>query len=66
MTQSSKPAVLNTPALCPVCEAPVTAPADAIAGEILSCDDCGAELEITALQPLTVAEAPEVEEDWGE
>lgn len=51
---------------CPVCEAPVNAPADTLTGEILSCDDCAAELEVTGLEPFAVAEAPEVEEDWGE
>ena len=29
-------------------------------------EDCGTELEVTSLAPLTVEEAPEVEEDWGE
>lgn len=61
MTSLSKPA-----ALCPVCEASIDAPADAITGEILACADCGAELEITSLAPLTFEEAPEVAEDWGE
>ena len=27
---------------------------------------CGAELEITALEPITLALAPQEEEDWGE
>ncbi len=35
-------------------------------GEIIDCGDCGAELEVTALAPLTLALAPEIEEDWGE
>ena len=30
------------------------------------CPGCGAELEITALEPLTLALAPQEEEDWGE
>jgi len=34
--------------------------------EIIMCDECGTELEITALDPITVQEAPEEEEDWGE
>jgi alpha-aminoadipate/glutamate carrier protein LysW len=38
----------------------------ALAGEILACPDCGAELEVRSLQPLVLALAPEVEEDWGE
>ncbi|MEM7113756.1 MAG: lysine biosynthesis protein LysW [Chloroflexota bacterium] len=51
---------------CVVCEAPVEMPEDVIVGEVLVCEDCGAELEVTSLAPLTVEEAPEVEEDWGE
>ena len=35
-------------------------------GEILECPDCGAELEVRSTSPLTLALAPEVEEDWGE
>ncbi|MFT6829965.1 MAG: alpha-aminoadipate carrier protein LysW [Planctomycetota bacterium] len=61
MTQLSKPAVL-----CPVCEASVCPPVDAMAGEILACDDCGTELELSNLDPMTLIEAPDVAEDWGE
>ena len=35
-------------------------------GEIVICPDCGVELEVTGVDPLTVGLAPEVEEDWGE
>lgn len=56
----------STTTPCPVCGAAVTLPADPLEGEILACDDCGAELELTSLDPLTLAEAPEVQEDWGE
>lgn len=35
-------------------------------GEIVPCPDCGADLEVTALTPLTLALAPEEQEDWGE
>lgn len=51
---------------CPVCDAAVALPADPLEGEILACDDCGAELEVTSLDPPTLGEAPEVQEDWGE
>ena len=51
---------------CPVCEAEVEVASDVVVGEILECEDCSTELEITALNPLAVEEAPEVEEDWGE
>ena len=34
--------------------------------EITQCPGCGAELEITGLEPITLALAPQEEEDWGE
>ena len=50
---------------CPECDAAI-ALNDPIGGEIVSCPDCGVELEVTSLEPLTLELAPEVEEDWGE
>ena len=35
-------------------------------GEILSCQDCGAELEVISLDPIKVHLAPQEQEDWGE
>jgi alpha-aminoadipate/glutamate carrier protein LysW len=40
--------------------------ANPLQGEIVTCGDCGVELEVTALRPLTLARAPEEQEDWGE
>ena len=51
---------------CPECEAEVEIATDVVKGEVIECGDCGAELEVTATEPLTIALAPEVEEDWGE
>ena len=51
---------------CPECDGAVSVAADAVKGEIVSCPDCGAELEVTGTSPLALALAPEVEEDWGE
>ena len=51
---------------CPVCGAELQLPDDLVVGELLECEDCGAELEVTGLGPVTVEEAPEAEEDWGE
>ncbi len=53
-------------ASCPLCESDVLIPADGMVGEVVPCDDCGAELEVTALEPVKLTEAPEVAEDWGE
>ncbi len=51
---------------CPVCAADVNIADDAIAGELLVCDDCGAELELVSLDPVKLDEAPSAEEDWGQ
>ncbi len=51
---------------CPECDGTVTLPSDAIEGEIIRCDDCGVELEVLSLEPLSVDLAPEIQEDWGE
>jgi len=51
---------------CPVCAAEVELADDAIAGELLVCDDCGAELELKSVEPVVLAEAPTAEEDWGQ
>jgi alpha-aminoadipate/glutamate carrier protein LysW len=51
---------------CPECDATLSIPADAMEGEIVPCPDCGAELEVVSTVPVTLALAPEVQEDWGE
>ncbi len=51
---------------CPVCGAEVELASDAVVGELLSCDDCGMELEILNLKPIEIGEAPSAEEDWGQ
>ena len=50
---------------CPVCEAELEL-TDVEEGEIVTCTDCGSELEVIKLDPPELAEAPEEEEDWGE
>ncbi|MDP9246311.1 MAG: lysine biosynthesis protein LysW [Chloroflexota bacterium] len=51
---------------CPECDGNVAVGADAVKGEIVSCPDCGAELEVTETAPVALVLAPEAEEDWGE
>jgi alpha-aminoadipate/glutamate carrier protein LysW len=51
---------------CVECGAGVALGGDVITGEIVSCGDCGVELEVTGLAPLTLAAAPREMEDWGE
>jgi alpha-aminoadipate carrier protein LysW len=51
---------------CIECDANLDLAPDLELGEILVCPDCGLELEVMSLKPLTLELAPEVEEDWGE
>jgi alpha-aminoadipate/glutamate carrier protein LysW len=51
---------------CPECEAEVPTKTDTEAGELISCPDCGSELEVKSINPVVLEKAPEEEEDWGE
>lgn len=51
---------------CPECEMNVPVPADAVEGEVLACPGCEVELEVLGLDPVELAPAPELAEDWGE
>ena len=51
---------------CVECGATVALPDDAEIGEIVDCGTCGTELEVVAVDPPAVEQAPELEEDWGE
>ena len=51
---------------CPLCDAGVEISDDPVEGELLECAECGSELEILALDPVALGEAPAAEEDWGE
>ena len=51
---------------CPVCGGSITLGNDTVAGELIPCSECGSELEVKTVNPLTIAEAPTEEEDWGE
>ncbi len=51
---------------CVICEAEVQLPDDVMSGELVICDECGTELEVTCTEPYAVEEAPQEDEDWGE
>jgi alpha-aminoadipate carrier protein LysW len=51
---------------CPECAGEVSLPDDIMEGEIVSCPDCGVELEVVNVDPPLLDLAPEEEEDWGE
>jgi alpha-aminoadipate/glutamate carrier protein LysW len=51
---------------CPECAGSVMFNGKTMKGEIVTCPDCGAELEVTGINPITLDIAPKEEEDWGE
>ncbi|GAD53280.1 lysine biosynthesis protein lysW [Halarchaeum acidiphilum MH1-52-1] len=51
---------------CIQCGADIDLHDDLEVGEIVDCGTCGAELEVTDVDPVTLEEAPELAEDWGE
>lgn len=51
---------------CPECAGSVELARQPLQGEVIRCACCSAELEVLAVQPLQIALAPQVEEDWGE
>jgi alpha-aminoadipate carrier protein LysW len=53
-------------ATCPECAGELDLAPDVEEGEIVVCPDCGVELEVMGVDPITLDLAPEVEEDWGE
>ena len=55
----------GTTANCPECDAELELD-DVMEGEIVVCSDCGVDLEVVSLNPLTLQLAPMEEEDWGE
>jgi alpha-aminoadipate carrier protein LysW len=54
-------------AVCPECEADIEMDEyDVDKGEIISCPECGIELEVTGLAPLDLELAPQDAEEWQE
>ncbi len=53
---------------CKDCGAQITATQDAMAGEIITCPDCGADFEIISKtgESIEIKPAESVSEDWGQ
>ena len=53
---------------CNECNAQIIIPNDAVSGEIVTCPDCGLNLEVTKNTDgeVILKEAEKVGEDWGE
>jgi alpha-aminoadipate carrier protein LysW len=60
------PEAMTTLPTCPTCDASVPMPIGVVAHELITCPDCGTELEVLSVSPFTLDLAPETEEDWGE
>ena len=56
---------ITTAAECPECFGEVELN-DVMQNEIVQCGECGADLEVVAIEPVTQELAPEEDEDWGE
>lgn len=51
---------------CIVCETNLTLREGTVLNEIITCNECGTDLEVISLDPPQIREAPREEEDWGE
>ena len=58
----------NQTLVCPICDATIKFPDNLEESEIISCSDCQSRLvvEKNSSGILTLNQAPEVEEDWGQ
>jgi len=56
----------ETASVCPECEGAIPFNQTPMRAQIVTCRECGAELEVTGTEPIVLELAPEVEEDWGE
>jgi len=56
----------TTTAECPECAGTISFNGNTLKGEIVTCPDCGAELEVKGTSPISLELAPQEEEDWGE
>jgi len=52
--------------VCPECDATVALRGGVERGEVVSCPDCNAELEVIRVEPPYLVLAPPEEVDWGE
>jgi alpha-aminoadipate carrier protein LysW len=51
---------------CPECTAEVNVDGEPQVNEIVQCAECATELEVVTTSPVSLAVAPDVEEDWGQ
>lgn len=64
MTTTTTTQTIESPS-CPECTQAIDLE-DPLLGELIDCPGCQAELEVRGIDPLQLAPAPEIMEDWGE
>ncbi len=52
--------------MCPECDAQIVVDDGVERGEVVTCPECNAELEVVGLAPPRFVFAPPEEVDWGE
>jgi alpha-aminoadipate/glutamate carrier protein LysW len=57
---------IESTARCPTCDGDVPLGPTVVVSELITCRECGTDLEVTSVSPAAVAEAPMEEEDWGQ
>ncbi|HLB60184.1 MAG TPA: lysine biosynthesis protein LysW [Patescibacteria group bacterium] len=60
--------IVTMKAICPICDAPVTLSNDVEPSEVVTCKECSSRLVVESIdkQSVTLIQAPDIEEDWGE
>lgn len=53
-------------AICPECDEEVYVDADSEQGDVVSCDECGADLEIVGLDPIELDIYEEGDDDFDD
>lgn len=66
MSTAASPVSTAAQTCCPECDGAIRLPRAPMRGQVVSCPGCAVELEVLTTEPVTVALAPKVEEDWGE
>lgn len=51
---------------CPICDCVNNSDDNYELNELVECEDCGSEFEITGLSPMILVEIEQGGEDWGE
>jgi len=51
---------------CPECTGQIEFTSSPVLNQLVRCDDCGADLAVTSVDPVALELTPTEEEDWGQ